>query len=700
MARKEERQERLVRSTLRAGWAKFGAPELDDATSEYIGGMASAILSDARSPEEGEEELLDQLGPLLREQSLKEKQVVALVKALARCAFPPRRANAGSATLAATGAAKRSAGDAVLCHCKDLILMYLGSTRLLLKDTTFELLRGHRYGVVGSNGAGKTTLMERIAAGAIEQLARSELRFVHIRHETLDEEADPLMPALDFVRRAAGEDGDAEAALDEVGFDAKLRLRRIRELSGGWRVRLLLATAVVQCADVLLLDEPTNHLDAEAVRWLVCYVTQERPDATCLIVSHDAPFLDKVCTDIIHFDECQLKYYAGNFSSFQDQASLHDEEDVRAVLQVRDKEEDRPARTVHASKENDSAFRMFFPIPGKVEGIATSKKTVIEVKDASYRYPGKDEFVLQHVNSKITLASRVAIIGPNGAGKSTFVSLLCGETRPSPDEKSNVGEVNRHRTLRLAYIAQSQMFHLGEFAQCTVVEYIQLRFRNGYDEALQKRLTAPPSEQEASKLVALAAKYGKYGKRIEAVVSRTKRGKEWRYEVAWEGLSEKQNTFEPISRLRQLGVERLATALDERLASVQSGVDERPLTRREIIKHFEGFGLSEEMVAQRSISTFSGGQRSKLMIGAAFWTKPHIVCLDEPTNFLDFETVEALARALRTFRGGVVVVSHNEDFLASICNEIWSIRDRQMVVVRADERRFQDDAQGEGGGED
>merc|ERR1712066_623697 len=99
------------------------------------------------------------------------------------------------------------------------------------------------------------------------------------------------------------------------------------------------------------------------------------------------------------------------------------------------------------------------------------------------------------------------------------------------------------------------------------------------------------------------------------------------------------------------------------------------------------------MVAQRSIGNFSGGQKSKLMIGAAFWARPHVVCLDEPTNFLDFETVAALSRALRNFRGGVVIVSHNEDFLASICNEIWSVRDNVVTVVMAETSSTQEDVQ-------
>lgn len=687
----EERRERLVRSTIRAGWAKFGSPEMDDATHEYICGVASTVMAEAKNADEGEDELIAQLGPLLLEQGLREKQVASLCKAIARCVFPAKKKENVSP---AQGSSKDGQADAVLCRCENLILMYLGNSNLLLKDTTFELLRGHRYGIVGHNGAGKTTLMERIANGGIQELS-SSLRFVHIRHDNITDRVDSSMSAVEFARsslvQAIGNTGELHHAFDQVGFTQELKHKAIRELSGGWRVRLLLATAVAQRADVLLLDEPTNHLDAEAVQWLVDYLTCDLRDATSLVVSHDAPFLDKICTDIIHFDQCKLKYYAGNFARFQEQAMLHDDQEVRAVLQVRSSEGELPARSVAAAKADDAGFRMLFPIPGKVEGIATSKKNILDIRDASFKYPMSPKYQLRHVSLRVTMSSRVAIVGPNGAGKSTLMSLLCGEILPCPDDAGKVGEVNRHRSLRLAYIAQNHMFHLGDYATCTPVEYIQLRFRNGYDEELQKRLNAAASEEEEATLNVLAARHGKYGKRIEAVVSRSKRGKEWRYQVQWQGCSDKQNTLESVAKLRQLGVERMATALDERLAAVQAGTDDRPLTRREIVRHFENFGLSEEMVAQRSIGTFSGGQKSKLMIGAAFWMRPHLCCLDEPTNFLDFETVAALGRALRNFRGAVIIVSHNEDFLASVCNEIWSVRDHEVTVVKADASHLQAD---------
>mmetsp|Transcript_45388 Transcript_45388/g.102738 ORF Transcript_45388/g.102738 Transcript_45388/m.102738 type:complete len:149 (-) Transcript_45388:68-514(-) len=142
----------------------------------------------------------------------------------------------------------------------------------------------------------------------------------------------------------------------------------------------------------------------------------------------------------------------------------------------------------------------------------------------------------------------------------------------------------------------------------------------------------------------------------------------------------KQNTTEPLSKLRAMGIEGQVKALDERLAAQAAGVDQRPLSQREIVRHFESFGLSEDLVCQRQIGSFSQGQRSKLVLGAAMWTKPHVIALDEPTNYLDMDTLDALARALNTFRGGVMVVTHNQKFVDSVCDELWNVGEQTVVV--------------------
>merc|ERR1712080_609908 len=113
-------------------------------------------------------------------------------------------------------------------------------------------------------------------------------------------------------------------------------------------------------------------------------------------------------------------------------------------------------------------------------------------------------------------------------------------------------------------------------------------------------------------------------------------------------------------------------------AAKSVGLDDRPLSQREIVKHLEQFGLDEDMILNRDIGGFSAGQKSKLTLGAAFWIKPHIVALDEPTNYIDMETLDSLAKGLARFKGGVIVISHTSDFVERVCNETWHIADKTI----------------------
>merc|ERR1712066_978918 len=135
-----------------------------------------------------------------------------------------------------------------------------------------------------------------------------------------------------------------------------------------------------------------------------------------------------------------------------------------------------------------------------------------------------------------------------------------------------------------------------------------------------------------------------------------------------------------MGKLRQLGAEGFASACNLRLAAMSGDVDKRAISRREIVKHLEQFGMDEEMVCNRQIGVFSAGQKSKLALACATWTKPHLLALDEPTNYLDQETVESLARALKNFRGGVVVVTHSRPFIESVYNEEWLVADGSVTI--------------------
>jgi len=253
---------------------------------------------------------------------------------------------------------------------------------------------------------------------------------------------------------------------------------------------------------------------------------------------------------------------------------------------------------------------------------------------------------------------------------------------PIADPEGNVGEVYRHHNMRLAYIAQHHMETLGKFLNTTPYAYMQYRFQNGWCEVLQKHLLDPRDEEEAQLRKDLAKKHGKYGLEIEHVVGRSQQGKTLKYEVKWNGLEDKQNTFESLKKFRDMGVEKFAIACDERLQAQAAGNDMRPLSRREVVKHLEQFGIDEEMCCNRNIGSFSAGQKSKLALGASFWTRPHLIALDEPTNYLDPDTVSSLARALKWFRGGVVVITHHEGFVNEVCNEKWLVQDKKCVVEK------------------
>jgi len=318
-----------------------------------------------------------------------------------------------------------------------------------------------------------------------------------------------------------------------------------------------------------------------------------------------------------------------------------------------------------------------------MEGVKSGSKSVLESKKLSFRYAKDKEYLIKDCSVKLSLNSRVAICGRNGCGKSTLMTLLCSEASPSENPDGSFGEVSRHCNLRMAYMKQDHLKALGPFFDTSPFVYITQRFKNGYDGDLQKRLIEPEDDDEAEKRKALAKEHGKYGNEVDELVSRTKMGTQLAYEVRWKGLDDpKQNTIEPISKLKMMGLDKVVIACDERIAAKAAGLDQRPLTRREVVRHCEAFGIDEEMCCNRQIRGFSAGQKVRLSLAAMFWTKPHLIAVDEPTNYLDVETVEALAKALNTFRGGIVMIEPKTDFVERICNEKWHLEDGVITVEK------------------
>ncbi|PLW29534.1 hypothetical protein PCANC_22661, partial [Puccinia coronata f. sp. avenae] len=179
---------------------------------------------------------------------------------------------------------------------------------LLLNHTVLQLRRGWRYGVCGANGCGKSTLLKAINRHQIENFPESVSTF-YVEHDIDGEDADltclQFLIADKFVKAKNLTPDQISERMREFGFDDARQACKVQSLSGGWKMRLALARAMLCEADLLLLDEPTNHLDRASIEWLQDYL-KAQTKVTILTVSHDSGFLDSICTDIIHYQNKQL----------------------------------------------------------------------------------------------------------------------------------------------------------------------------------------------------------------------------------------------------------------------------------------------------------------------------------------------------------------------------------------------------------
>ncbi|WYZ39619.1 hypothetical protein EsH8_III_001533 [Colletotrichum jinshuiense] len=528
---------------------------------------------------------------------------------------------------------------------------------LLLSHTNLRLLKGHRYGLCGRNGAGKSTLMRSIANGKLEGFPPQDvLRTIYVEHNQ-GEDAD--ISILDFVLKdseieARGRDKVIEV-LVEFGFtdgpDGR-QSAKVGSLSGGWKMKLALARAMLKGADVLLLDEPTNHLDVANIAWLENYL-KAHEEITSLIVSHDSGFLDNVTTDIYHYEpNKKLACYKGNLANF-----------------VKVRPEAKSYYTLSASQ-----VQFKFPPPGILTGVKSQTRAIIRMTNVSYQYPKAPKPSLAEVSCQLTLSSRVAIIGPNGAGKSTLIKILTGEVIPT------TGKVEKHPNLRIGYIKQHALEHVEMHLEKTPNQYLQWRYANGDDREVhmkQTRILSDKDREQMDKLIDLND--GKSPRQIESIVGRQKYKKTFQYEVKWRGWLPKYNTQVSRETMIEWGFDKLLQEFDDHEAS-REGLGYRELQPTVISKHFDDLGLDPEIANHNEIGSLSGGQKVKVVIAGAMWNNPHLLVLDEPTNFLDRDSLGGLAVAIREFKGGVILISHNEEFVGALCSEQWHVNDGRVAL--------------------
>ncbi|KAI2468121.1 prion formation protein [Annulohypoxylon bovei var. microspora] len=537
----------------------------------------------------------------------------------------------------------------------DFSLAYGGM--LLLSHTNLRLLKGHRYGLCGRNGAGKSTLMKSIAGGKLEGFPPQDvLRTCYVEHNQ-GEDAD--ITILDFMAKdptiaSEGRDRISEV-LAEFGFTAGpegKQAQKVGSLSGGWKMKLALARAMLQKADVLLLDEPTNHLDVANIAWLENYL-KTHTDITSLIVSHDSGFLDNVTTDIYHYEPGKkLGHFKGNLSDF---------------VNVRPE-----AKSYYTLSASNVQFK--FPPPGILSGVKSQTRAIIRMTGVSYQYPKAPKPSLSDVSCQLCLSSRVAVIGPNGAGKSTLIKILTGEVVPTS------GRVEKHPNLRIGYIKQHALEHVEMHLEKTPNQYLQWRYANGDDREVflkQTRILSDKDKEQMDKRINLND--GKGERQVEALVGRQKYKKTFQYEVKWRAWLPKYNSQVSRETLIEWGFDKLIQEFDDHEAS-REGLGYRELQPTVISKHFDDLGLDPEIANHNEIGSLSGGQKVKVVIAGAMWNNPHLLVLDEPTNFLDRDSLGGLAVAIRDFKGGVVMISHNEEFVGALAAEQWHINDGKMVL--------------------
>jgi len=348
-------------------------------------------------------------------------------------------------------------------------------------------------------------------------------------------------------------------------------------------------------------------------------------------------FLPLFSTDILHIHNFKLKRYRGNLSEF-----------VKRVPE---------AKSYYELGAAEIKFK--FPEPGFLEGVKTKERAIIKMQKVDFQYPGTDRKQLHDISFQCALGSRVAIIGPNGAGKSTLVKLLVGEMET---EEGN-GTVWRHPNLRIAYVAQHAFHHIESHLDKTPNQYIQWRYATGEDREELGKANRQVSEEEEK---AMSKVHLIEGQKlvVDEVLSRRKLKSSYEYEVSFVGKMSSDNMWMPRSTLEEMGLLKKMQEIDMKEAA-QMGMS-RPLVQKEIEKHLVDMGLEAEIISHSHIKGMSGGQKVKLVIGAAMWQRPHILVLDEPTNYLDRESLGALAHAIKEFGGGVVIITHNRLVLARL----------------------------------
>merc|ERR1719469_336242 len=423
-------------------------------------------------------------------------------------------------------------------------------------------------------------------------------------------------------------------------------------------------------ADILMMDEPTGHLDKFNIQWLIEYVNslkkREKP-VTVIAVSHDTQYLERTTTHILEFENRKLMTFRGNIMEF---------------VKV------KPEARIYFEITKTAKVNFNFPAPGPLEGVKSRGKALMTMKEVHFQYPKTPKPQLYGVGVQVSMLSRVAIVGPNGAGKSTMIKCLLGELRPTS------GLINKVQGCRVAYMSQHAFHHIESHLDISATQYIMERFAGGEDSESLENLanlgaTKETENQKAKKmiykeggLVECESFYNDKGEieyikkslvkavDLDQIATRRKGKKEQEYECKWKGFSLDFLTWVGRNLLIEMGFKVQVQREDEKQAAI-AGLQNKQLTTPGVEKHLADFGVPAEFATHNHLRALSAGQKVKVVLGAAMWQNPHILVIDEPTNYLDRDALGALTEAIKNWLGGVVVISHNLAFCDQVATEKW-----------------------------